>query len=291
MDSLVNQNDPFVLICQRISDIHNNKIFTSLEELEALFTEFIKQLFMRAFQVDIPPIVEIIEDERRAASYDGYITFKLNRKEIMAFQNGKALSIFESIFHELNHFRQKRVPFATNISIFNSYFQKDKFLLDHIPNYYDDNYDLLIFEIDAYLSQGIDAKALLNNLGIIPSEEELAESKASYDHYKAYAFTLSRIVNDAVVNLDDTFTKVFSERALLMDDFDKSNFLKFNPCIELEYKVVGENFVPKTGLEIEQLYNEWQSGKLKLQGDPHEIDAYFKFLIEKMKLKVQTKTS
>ena len=39
-----------------------------------------------------------------------------------------------------------------------------------------------------------------------------------------------------------------------MDDFDKSNFLEFSPCTNIEYKIVDGKFIRKSFEEIEQIY-------------------------------------
>jgi hypothetical protein len=73
------------------------------------------------------------------------------------------------------------------------------------------------------------------------------------------------------------------EVSLGMDGFDRNNFLEFNPCTAIEYKIVNDMFVHRNSSEISQIYIGWQNGEIKLHGDKNEIDSYFKYTIERTK--------
>lgn len=52
-----------------------------------------------------------------------------------------------------------------------------------------------------------------------------------------------------------------------------------------EYKIIDGKFIKRTIEEIEQLYKNWVDGSLALKGESLEINAFFKYLIEKIKTK------
>ena len=147
----------------QISNIYN-KSSVSLDEAEQLFIKFIKKLFMRIFNINMEPIVEILDDGKTHGSYNGFMTFRICREQIQNFINGKALDLFETICHELTHFHQKKA--FMNINVKNAVMEKDKYLIDAIEGYYDSNYGILMHEVDAFLSQGGDALKMLDSLGI-----------------------------------------------------------------------------------------------------------------------------
>jgi len=272
----------FEEICSRISYIYNNKVPMELDHLEELFVEFTKLLFMRVFNINREPIVEIADGDKYAGCYNGYTTFSVNREQLKKFQNGMALDLFETICHELAHFAQKKDYQSINIK--NSIIEKDAYLKEKIEGYYDSNYDFLMTEIDAYLSQGKDAMAILHVLGIIPSEEEIEISNQLRTEYAKNAMITNRIIDEEILDLNEVFEKTFMESSLAMDDFDRTNFLEFRPCINIEYKIVDGTFIRRNVGEIEELYSNWQKGEMQLQGRPNEIDAYFVYTINNLNI-------
>lgn len=271
----------FLEICKKISYIYNNKVYVELEQLEELFIEFTKMLFMRVFNIDREPIVEVTDGDEYAGCYNGYTTFFVNRNQVKKFQKGMALDLFETICHELNHFTQKRT--YKNINIKNSIIEKDSYLKDKIEGYYDSNYDFFMSEIDAFLSQNKDAMDILNALNITPSVEEIEISKQVKARYFENAMVTNRFDGKEIKNINDLFSETLVADSLEMDDFDKKNFLEFRPCTNIEYKIIDNKFIRRTSEEVSEIYSSWQNGDVQFQGIPTEIDMYFKYTIGNLK--------
>lgn len=268
-------------ICGIISNIYNSKKLIQLEDLERLFVRFTEQLFMGVFKIDRAPNVQIVDDKKNAGSYNGYITIKIDRQLLKQFQEGKALELFEIICHEFHHVTQKRE--YQNISKKNSIIEKDSYLANNIVNYYGTNYDALMVEVDAFLMQSIDADNILAALRITPSEEELRLSNERREEVLKCMTITNRFIGEEILDLDEIFDRTLSSNTSSMDECDRTSFFEFRPCIALEYKIVDGKFVRKTSKEIEQLYNDWVSGTIQLQGVEDEIDTYFQYTIAKVK--------
>lgn len=278
-DNIKNMN--YNEICKMILDIYNKNKQCEFKYLEQLFIRFTELLFMKIFNVDKEPVVIIVDSDEYKGSYDGYKTININRHLLKQFQEGKALELFETISHEFNHFNQKRS--YENINIKNAIIEKDKYLSEQINGYKDINYDFLAVEVDAFLAQGNDAQIILASLGITPSDEEKAYSNYRKEQYQKQGIVTERIINNEVMGLDDIFEELFLNNTSNMDEFDRNNFLEFNPCTNLEYKVFDNKFARKNSNEIEQTYNDWLNGVIELKGNRDEIDNYFKYVLSNAK--------
>jgi hypothetical protein len=276
-------------ICQQISYIYNNRVPTDLKELEELFVRFTKLLFMKTFNIDREPVVKVTDEDKYAGCYNGHAIFSINRGLLNDFMNGKALDLFETICHELSHFYQKLG--AKNINIKNATIEKDSYLKRKIKGYYDQNYDFLMVEVESFLSQNKEAMDILNILGIKPSEEEIAFSKQIRDEYSKNIMIMGRVVGDDAYDIDELYESILVVDSKTMDDFDKNNFLEFNPCTNIEYKINDERIVKRSRKELEEIYSSYTDGKIQLPGVSSEIEVYFKYIIEKAKFKEESVTS
>lgn len=267
----------FEEMCAKITSIHNNKEDISLEELEGVVIKFTQSLASKVYSIP-SVIVTIVDSDEFCGSYDGYINFKISRQSIKNFKDGKALELMETICHELLHFGQKRSYKIVNIK--NSIIEKDNFLKKIIPEYYKTNYNCIMAEIDCFLSQQAEALELLRILNIKPTKEEL---EASDEIKKDYSFMFQlkdfRKVGESVLDVNDIFQEYFEQEYQNKDEFDIENFLEFSPCINIEYKVVNGCLIRRNKDEINELYNKYKNGTLKLEGDDYQIDTYFQYLI------------
>lgn len=270
----------FEEICQTITKVYYQQVPIEPDNLEKLFIKFSEQLFMRVFNVSAKPIVMVTDDTKYSGCYDGLITIKIYRGLLKQFLEGKALELFETISHEFTHFAQKR--HYNNINIRNSLMEKDSYLKSRLPNYYDDNYELTMTEIDAFLSQAQDAKDILATLSIVPSEDKLAYSDSVRKEFTKNILTTNRLAGTEVKDIDELFLEEFSQDLpVISDPFSREKFLEFNPCIALEYKIIDNKLIRKPEEEIKEIYTKWQQGTLSLHGKPNEIDTYFKFILAK----------
>ncbi len=268
----------FEKVKKELNEIFYNTKEVNTKTIEDLITEYIGLLFMIIFDSPNKPNIEIVDSSEYLGCYDGYIGFEINRVEIEEFQKGEALRLFETISHEFQHFNQRRT--FENVSIRNSFIEKDNYLKEKFPGYVQDNYYVQTSEIDAFLSQHKDASIFLEDLGIVPSEEEINKSKTKRQTFLDNVGTTWRLVGVEVKNIFDLFNEEFEKGSLEMDEFDRNNFMEFRPCTNIEYKYDGNRFVPRSSNEIQKIYEDWKNGDVQLKGKELEIDTYFEYIIK-----------
>ncbi|NLV90625.1 MAG: hypothetical protein GX032_04070 [Tenericutes bacterium] len=269
----------FLEVKKELNDIYYKRKEVEQQPLEYLITEYTGLLFKGIFNTASTPNTKIVDSSEYLGCYDGYIGFEINRAEIQEFQKREALRLFETIAHELQHFRQKREYEKVNIR--NSFMEKDNYLKEKFQSYYQDNYCVEMSEIDAFLSQHNDATFLLKDIGIVPSEKEINKSKIKTQEFSQNIGNPWRIVGVEMKNIFDLFNEEFEKGSLEMDEFDRTNFMEFRPCTNIEYKFENNRFVRRNSNELEKIYEDWKNGELQLKGDALEIDTYFSYIIEK----------
>lgn len=273
----------FEEICQKITNIYKNKENISVEELESFIIEFSQSLASKVYSIPKVPVT-IVDSDSYCGSYDGYVHFEISRQSIIKFKNGQALQLMETICHELLHFGQKR--YYNIINIKNSIIEKDDFLKKRIPNYYSINYDCIMKEIDAFISQQEEALGLLKVLNIVPTSKEIEESNKIRNHYNSMIEIKDfRKIENKILNINDVFQEYFELEYKNQDEFEINNFLEFNPCINIEYKVVNNSLIRRNKEEINELYNNYKKGTLKLEGNDYQIHSYFQYLINELEKK------
>lgn len=281
LDEEVLKKSDYQKICNFLTLIYHKKKIVSFECLEKLFIRFTEELFMKKFQLSNKPIVNVVDSDIFEGSYDGYITIYLNRRLIDNFQKGYPLQLFEMISHELHHIQQNREYKHVNIK--KSMIEKDEYLNNNVPNYYNENYSILSNEVDAFLNQQSYALNILNQLCIKPSIEEMNISISNQKKILKYLYFAGRIFNNDIYQLDDIFEEVINQKLKDMEDYAKVNFLEVHPCINIEYKIDNSCLVKRNIKEIENIYQEWKDGKIILEGSTTEIDDYFHYLKNKLK--------
>ncbi len=268
------ENNRFLEVKKKLSSVYHKELFIGDAGLENLFSEYVGLLFSDLFGTT-PHQINITEGADYSGVYNGLIDFDINKKGIEDFKEGKALTLFETIAHEFKHFHQKRD--FNKVSLGNSFMEKDLYLKNVIPNYYEDNYYLYAQEVDAYLSQTNDAIALLNDLNITPSSEEINES---IEKTKDFKLLTIRNVDGNVIDIYDAYKDTLETESIKFDEYDKKTFMDLRPCSNIEYKYEEGGFVRRTSNEVTEIYDSWKEGNIELPGKQLEIETYFNFTTE-----------
>ena len=145
------------------------------------------------------------------------------------FNNYNAFDFFSTLFHESIHAVQFHLWNSNKIS-FESLFQiKDYLLKNIIPNYYQDNYKFIFYEVEAYLNEG---DITLNYMQCFKYQitKDMIEKKE----------TPEKIFNKIISNI--SIRKVNGEYDDLFNLFDKHikdnpKWLKKFPMLNVEYIV------------------------------------------------------
>lgn len=98
-----------------------------------------------------------------------------------------------------------------------------------------------------------------------------------------FVLTNKRIINGEIREINDIFEEIFANNLDEMDDYDRHAFLEFNPCFNLEYKIIYNKLIKKSKEEIEQTCNDYLKGNIKLFGNNNEIKAFFQYTMNNVK--------
>ena len=218
---------------------------------------------------------KIVEyDNKRTCGSALYGNVFVSKDQINHLGEGKTTYLLRVIFHEMIHVRQFQRRKDRCISINDMLLLKDNILSDVSRKFYDDNYYLLSIENQAYMNEGKETLSYMDKLGITPSKEELDDMDKDYEYHKNFCGATIRIWKDVPCELDTLFDKSI---------YNSPSILNQYPQLSLEY-IIDENIVRrKNRKEIESEYEDYLEGRLQLNGNQEEIEAYFNNLLSRSK--------
>lgn len=186
---------------------------------------------------------------------------KFNKDVVMALYYYGNTEFIEVFNHELRHsYQYKEVFSGKEVSLLGMIATKDKILRDMVPNYYDDNYELISYEKDAY-AIGIQSRLIaLDFFGLEPINKNEQMQKVA--KYQNSLFDTKRIYNGMSIELDDLFNKIIINNPSLLKRYPQLNYL---------YKLDNNEVIPKTITELKEDYE---------QIDPINISEGIKTLYE-----------
>ncbi len=145
-----------------------------------------------------------------------------------------------TIFHELRHtYQDARVFTGKDISLENMIMSMDKILSQFITGYYDENYDVISYEIDAEYFGKQGQLNMLKKLGIeVPKEENIQEKLTELQRE---FYNDIRMVNGYKERLEPLFWDTI---------YDKPFILKYYPQLKYLAKIENGEVVKKSNEEL-----------------------------------------
>lgn len=168
----------------------------------------------------------------------------INKILIKSFLKTKNLTLFVTLFHELEHAKQKQ----KNSNYFEYQMQKEEILIRNQLGYYFDNYEFLLSELDARLNGTICLIRYLEQL--IPESVELYKDKL-LQSIKEENTSLEQFNNETIYSFGDEIDAYFSKLVK-----ENSSIIKNNPIFKLEYNLNGKLKSDYELLESYQSLNE-----------------------------------
>lgn len=267
--------------------------YADLEDLIILLSnELIKKgCSLQDVKISIIPFQEDFDKESDGKSYRNeiYINDRLIRILLKKFNADNLFKLLRVIFHEVTHVHQYFRTKNGEISKINSILIKDTILAEKGDdmNYYDTNYELSSVENEAFVAGNqlaLDYVKFLN-LRLSTKLEKKTIKKIAISSNLLCNF--SRLNKKKFVNIDELFD------TLDLSDFD-TNYLEVYPQLKLEYiaettpvttticgceySFESTSIRKKTLEEVEEEYQNYLSGTLKLNGKKEEIIQYFNYL-------------
>jgi len=160
----------------------------------------------------------------------------------MAYFHGET-KIIETIFHELMHVRQFERYTNKKLTEYNKFFLnglKDFILFKNLPNYAVENYDNLIYEIEAYKYGFIKSNSYLNDIGI-PTKINKEYYNHKIEEFNSQLYNNKRRINGNEVCLDNEFEKII---------YNKPELLNYYPILKLLYKEEEKKLILKSYEEM-----------------------------------------
>lgn len=170
-------------------------------------------------------------------------------KALYYYGNTEFIEVFN---HELRHSYQYKEVFSGNeVSLLGMIATKDKILRDMLPNYYNENYNLISYEKDAFI---IGLKSRLMTFQIFGLEaankKEIIEKIIMYQNS---LFDTKRIYEGTDIELDELFNKTI---------INKPSILKRYPQLNYLYKLDNNEVIPKTIAELKEDYENLDESKI-----------------------------
>lgn len=257
-----------------IKGIVNKECNFDISSLEEIVKTFVEEGIKNVIGLKYTHCKIVEYNDKRTCGSALYGNVYVNKAQIRHLADGKITYLLRTLFHEMIHVRQYQRRKNRCISIYDMILLKDKILSDASRKYYEDNYYLLTTENQAFMSESKEALDYMEQLGIIPSKEELDDINKDYEYHKNFCGATIRICEDVPCELDTLFDKSI---------YNSPSILNQYPQLSLEY-IIDENIVRrKTRKEIESEYEDYLEGKLQLNGNPKEIEDYFNFLLSRTK--------
>ncbi len=199
-------------------------------------------------------------------AYEEFMIF-IKEEDIKKLYNDASLNSLLAIYHESRHIIQKLAIKNEKFSSLMMSMIKDEILdlyfkdKDGNRKYYNENYDNISYEVDAYEFALISLSNLLNAIGMTLTDDFITsyEEKHIRNHH-----TNIRKVDDEYFELDDLFYEII---------MDNPELLKTYPQLNIECKIVSGKVERKTRKELVDMLI---SGIYSV-----EVNDYIKFLLKK----------
>lgn len=254
--------------------IYNKEYNVNLQTAEKIVKIFMEKSIETMFGIKSKHcyISEDKEKKNHGSSFDGNIA--IDRNVVREFINGNSMNLFETHFHELSHVNQfvrRKNAFVSEKDIA---ILKDYILEKSDRKYYYDNYVFLSDENQAFLDSYVLALQYMKKLGIFPTEEDLKKIETNRKFHEQFFGLTSRMYEGKIHDLNDLFDSYVFDNPKTLDEY---------PQLLLEYAVDENRVRRKTREEIENEYNSYMEGNLKVNGNDEDIKKYFDSLLEKSK--------
>lgn len=257
-----------------IKGIVNKECNFDISSLEEIVKTFVEEGIKNVIGLKYTHCKIVEYDDKRTCGSALYGNVYVNKAQIRHLADGKLTYLLRTLFHEMIHVRQYQRRKDRCISIYDMILLKDEILSDASRKYYEDNYYLLTMENQAFMSESKETLDYMEQLGIIPSKEELDDINKDYEYHKNFCGATIRIWEDVLCELDTLFDKSI---------YNSPSVLNQYPQLSLEYIIDGNIVRRKNKKEIESEYEDYLEGRLQLNGNPEEIEAYFNSLLFKTK--------
>lgn len=257
-----------------IKGIVNKECNFDISSLEEIVKTFVEEGIKNVIGLKYTHCKIVEYDDKRTCGSALYGNVYVNKAQIRHLADGKITYLLRTLFHEMIHVRQYQRRKNRCISIYDMILLKDKILSDASRKYYEDNYYLLTTENQAFMSESKEALDYMEQLGIIPSKEELDDINKDYEYHKNFCGATIRICEDVPCELDTLFDKSIYNSPSISNQY---------PQLSLEYIIDGNIVRRKNKKEIESEYKDYLEGRLQLNGNPKEIEDYFNFLLSRTK--------
>lgn len=257
-----------------IKGIVNKECNFDISSLEEIVKTFVEEGIKNVIGLKYTHCKIVEYDDKRTCGSALYGNVYVNKAQIRHLADGKLTYLLRTLFHEMIHVRQYQRRKDRCISIYDMILLKDEILSDASRKYYEDNYYLLTMENQAFMSESKETLDYMEQLGIIPSKEELDDINKDYEYHKNFCGATIRIWEDVPCELDTLFDKSI---------YNSPSVLNQYPQLSLEYIIDGNIVRRKNKKEIESEYEDYLEGRLQLNGNPEEIEAYFNSLLFKTK--------
>lgn len=156
------------------------------------------------------------------------LTFKnfvyLSEEEVLKFYNTGNNSLISTIFHECRHVKQYRdITLNKNLNLKNFIVLQESLIREYNPEYYYENYDDTIIELEANYYEISDLSKFLKKLGLFEPDEKKIQAKL--DSTKRKAQTLLRKNKGENTTILAEFEKIIINHPELLTKYPQLNLL------------------------------------------------------------------
>lgn len=267
------------------SNVNIKKIFDFLHKnpdykvTNEYFEIILYKLFEKIKNADYPSVkLKIVPLDNKEGEANIY-SISLNSRMIDNSLNNN-LFAFSVFFHELTHIKQYNQLNKLNFRYETLKQVKEEILRDEIENYYDDCYDVLSLETEAYVRGKVDAiKYFYDNTKQIP---EKGKFTSQIKKISAFLNVTYRKINGKIYSLEVLFDEIVDKNKI-------KDFANSYPILLLEYNDDGSK---KTLEQIIMLYSKAKEAYLNNK-TPHTLKVYIFYmkLIKDLVLENQVKVN
>lgn len=229
-------NKMLIDIC--VIGIFKSQINVDFESFKQLFTNHISELLKGKSNLSHCKFKENLtaDDEKMNGCVINNIVF-LNEKLLKEFYEGKNFKLIQTIFHELQHINQGKLIKSGNVNLSIINLIKEKILRENLPNYYDENYSIILSEVDAEYYGLQNMLNYFEQLGIKLNsktkqifEEEIQTNLSKMNIKK-------RTINGKETTIDSLFNEYIKDKPELLNKYKQLEYL---------YKIEKNEVVQKT---------------------------------------------
>lgn len=190
---------------------------------------------------------------------------RLNEQEVYEGYYKGYTHYLDTFFHELAHAYQYNVVFnGKKVDKASMLETKDHLLKKFLPDYYKENYQLITFEKDAFITGMLMRMQFLQELGLVSGDYDITMTKVQ--ELQSSFFDETRIYHGNEVNINDLFANTI---------VDKAKELAWYPQVFYEYKVVGGKLLPKSREEITEDYEMAMASTSLSQEEKRRWEEYY----------------